>query len=343
MAMRIVFTAHHRWHDPANAIIDGKRFASEDTPERADSILLAVQGPPFGPVCTPTDHGLEPILSVHSQDYIDYLQSAYKQNTATYGQACAVIPETFAPRGARRKPQRFYGTPGYYCFGIGTPVLEHTWEAAYWSAQCALTAADFVRTGDRAAYAICRPPGHHAASSLYGGLCYLNNAAIAARGLQARGLARVAILDIDYHHGNGTQDIFYADPSVLYCSLHAHPDDEYPYYWGAADEKGEGTGSGFNYNFPLPQGTEDTAYLASLDLALGVIRGFAPSGLVISAGFDTAKGDPIGGFRLTRSGLAQVGERIANLSLPTVIVQEGGYLVHQLGEYATSFLRAFTG
>jgi acetoin utilization deacetylase AcuC-like enzyme len=346
--MRIIFTDQHRLHDPANAIIDGQRFASEDSPERAECILKAVQKPPFGPVCPPADHGLDPILSVHSQDYVAYLQFAYHQNTVTYGQASAVIPETFAPRGARRKPGRFHGLPGYYGFGIGTPLLEHTWEAAYWSAQCALTAADFVlsgysQPGDRAAYAICRPPGHHAASSLYGGLCYLNNAAIAARSLQAGGLAHVAILDIDYHHGNGTQEIFYADPSVLYCSLHAHPDDDYPYYWGAADETGEGAGTGFNHNFPLPQGTEDTAYLAALDRALEMIRSFAPAGLIVSAGFDTAAGDPIGGFNLTTDGLAKVGVRTVGLALPTVIIQEGGYLGERLGENATAFLRAFCG
>ncbi len=341
--MRVIFAAQHRLHDPANAIIDGKPFASEDSPERAESILQAVQKPPFGPVCTPSDHGLAPILSVHDQDYIDYLRTAYRQNTDIHNQASAVIPETFAPRGARRKPGGFYGLPGYYCFGTGTPVLEHTWEAAYWSAQCALTAADFVQAGDRAAYALCRPPGHHAASNLYGGLCYLNNAAIAARYLQTEGRERVAILDIDYHHGNGTQEIFYADPSVLYVSLHAHPDDDYPYYWGTADETGEGAGLGFNHNFPLPQGIEDAAYLSTLDLALGIIHKFSPGVLVISAGFDTAVGDPIGKFRLTEAGLAKTGQCIAELSLPTVIVQEGGYLIQRLGENTVAFLSAFTG
>jgi acetoin utilization deacetylase AcuC-like enzyme len=229
--MRNVYGLQHRLHDPANLIINGERYDSEDTPERVESILLSLQKPPFGPVCAPSDHGLLPILAVHNRDYLDYLQSAFQRSTDTYGPTLAVIPETFAPRGARRKPNNYHGLPGYYCFGVGTPVLEHTWEAAYWSAQCALTAADFVLAGDRAAYAVCRPPGHHAAACMYGGLCYLNNAAIAARHLQAGGQARIAILDIDYHHGNGTQEIFYADPSVLYCSLHAHPDDDYPYYW----------------------------------------------------------------------------------------------------------------
>jgi acetoin utilization deacetylase AcuC-like enzyme len=341
--MRIVYSAQHLLHDPANAIIDGKRFASEDTPERAIKILQAVQKPPFGQVRPPTDHGLDPLLAVHAPEYITYLQSAFHQNAATYGQASEVIPETFAPRGARRRPERFHGTPGYYCFGVGTPVLEHTWEAAYASAQCALTAVDFILAGDPAAYAICRPPGHHAGSDLYGGLCYLNNASIATRYLQKNGFTNVAVLDIDYHHGNGTQEIFYADPSVLYCSLHAHPDDDYPYYWGAEDETGEGPGAGFNLNLPLPQGTADDSYLEALETALDRIHRFSPAGLVISAGFDTALGDPIGGFNLTMDGLEKVGRHIANLGVPTVIVQEGGYLVERLGENATALLRAFNG
>ncbi len=339
--MRVVYAEQHSMHDPANAIIDGKRFGSEDSPDRALSILHAVQNYPFGPVFEPTDHGLFPILSVHTQDYIDYLQSAYQQNHITNSQDTAVIPETFAPRNTRRKPANFLGLPGYYCFGTGTPLLEHTWEAAYWSAQCALTAADFVLAGDRVAYAICRPPGHHAASNLFGGLCYLNNAAIAAKYMQAGCQSGLAILDIDYHHGTGTQEIFYSDPSVLYVSIHANPDDDYPYYWGTEEEIGEGVGLGFNHNIPLPQGTGDDVYLAALDQALDVIKIYAPSRLIISAGFDTALGDPIGGFCLTEACLAEVGRRIAGLSRPALIVQEGGYLVQRLGDFTTTFLRAF--
>lgn len=339
--MRIIYPPQHRLHDPAHAVIDGKPFASEDSPERVESILEAVQKPPFGPVYPPSDHGLNSILSVHPQDYITYLQSAYTQNINTFGTAGAVIPETFAPRNARRKPSHFFGMPGYYCYGVGTPVLEHTWEAAYWSAQCALTAADFVLADNKATYAMCRPPGHHALSDLFGGLCYLNNAAIAARHLQACGWDHIAVLDIDYHHGNGTQEIFFTDPSVLYCSLHAHPDDDYPYYWGAANEIGEGIGAGFNLNIPLLQGTDDETYLAALDQALERIRFFSPNGLVVSAGFDTVIDDPIGRFHLTEEGVAKIGQKTASLSLPTVIIQEGGYLISRLGTYVTTFLRAF--
>jgi acetoin utilization deacetylase AcuC-like enzyme len=216
-------------------------------------------------------------------------------------------------------------------------VLAGTWEASYWAAQCALAGAARLRAGAPAAYALCRPPGHHAAADLYGGFCYLNNAAIAARALGEA----VAILDIDYHHGNGTQMIFYEDPTVLFCSLHAHPDDDYPYYWGAAEERGAGRGLGFNHNWPLPPGTGDDVYLTALDEALGVIRRFEPRFVVVSAGFDTAPGDPVGGFSLSAAALAEVGRRIAALGRPTLIVQEGGYLLDRLAEYAVAFLRPF--
>jgi acetoin utilization deacetylase AcuC-like enzyme len=194
-----------------------------------------------------------------------------------------------------------------------------------------------VRAGNRAAYALCRPPGHHAAADLYGGFCYLNNTAIAARSLGKQ----VAILDIDYHHGNGTQLIFYDDAEVLFCSLHADPDDDYPYYWGGAGERGSGAGSGFNHNWPLPQNTGDEAYLTALDEALEVVAKFGPRYLIVSAGFDTIAGDPVGGFRLSMAGLRAVGLRIAALGVPVVIVQEGGYLLERLGESAVAFLSPF--
>jgi len=212
-----------------------------------------------------------------------------------------------------------------------------------------------VREGLRAAYALCRPPGHHAAADLYGGYCYLNNAAIAARYLQSSGSrpsslpesralptpTKVAILDIDYHHGNGTQLIFYADPAVLYCSLHVHPDEDYPYYWGDADETGVGPGEGTNCNWPLPRGTGDKAYLAALDEALAAIGEFAPDYLVVSAGLDTTEGDPEGGFCLSTEGLHAIGECIAGLAMPTVVVQEGGYRLDRLGDNAVAFLQPF--
>ena len=346
--MRVVYTDHHALHATDNLQRDGTPFVTEEVPARAEIILGALQTEGIGVVVAPTDHSLVPILAVHDRDYVDFLRNVFAESAAYYKVELPVFPDAFATRRIRRKPDGFLGLRGYYAFGDDSPIVAGTWTAAYWSAQCALTAADEVRAGEPCAYALCRPPGHHAAADLYGGACYLNHAAIAARYLQLSPLlqaggpgVRLAILDIDYHHGNGTQEIFYADPTVLCCSLHAHPDFEYPYYWGGADERGEGAGEGFNRNWPLPIWTDDAAYLAALDEALRTIREFDPAALVVSAGFDIVTGDPWGGFNLTLDGLREIGRRVAALGRPAVIVQEGGYRRETLGACAVAFLRVF--
>jgi acetoin utilization deacetylase AcuC-like enzyme len=338
--MQIVYAEQHRLHNTDAVEVEGNPFQTEELPARAEIILAAVQATQLGPVIAPADHGLAPILAIHDPDYVTFLQTAYAESASFLGEAGPVFTWTFAVRHAARKPKSVVGLKGYYAFGWGSPILEGTWQAAYWSVQCALTATDRLLSGERVCYALCRPPGHHAAADLYGGFCYLNNAAIAARHLQHNG-ERVAILDVDYHHGNGTQLLFYRDPRVLYCSLHVHPDADYPYYWGETDELGEGPGRGTNRNWPLPPGTDDEHYLATLDEALDVVCDFAPNCLVVSAGFDTVEGDPAGGFHLTRAGLAEIGGLIAALNLPTLIVQEGGYLLDTLGEDAVAFLQPF--
>jgi acetoin utilization deacetylase AcuC-like enzyme len=357
--MHIVHSERHGVHATDAVQAEGCPLDVKEVPARATAILSALQRAQVGSVLGPTDHGLEPILAVHDKAYVEFLRTANADSASYSGEPATVTPWTFANRHAARKPRGVMGLKGYYAFGWGTPILAGTWEAAYWSVQCALTAADLVLNGNRVAYALCRPPGHHAAGDLYGGYCYLNNAAIAARYLQANCLRdrgttptnraadrqeqkiHLAILDVDYHHGNGTQIIFYDDPLVLYCSLHVHPDEDYPYYWGDADEMGVGSAQGTNRNWPLPRGTGDVEYLAALQQALSAIREFAPRHLVVSAGFDTIAGDPEGGFCLTTDGLHEIGKQIAGLDLPTVIVQEGGYLLDRLGESAVTFLRAF--
>ena len=334
----VIYSERHRLHNTAGVLVEGRPLDSFELPVRAEIILEAVQDAGLGPVSAPWDHGLAPILALHDADYVQFLRSVYEAQAAYYQEPGPVIPWTFADRHPARKPQTFHGLKGYYAFGWGTAILEGTWEAAYWSAQCALSAADLVRAGEPLAYALCRPPGHHAAADLYGGYCYLNNAALAAQSLLAEG--PVAILDVDYHHGNGTQLLFYENPAVLYCSLHVHPDEDYPYYWGDVDERGSGAGEGTNYNWPLPRDTGDERYLSALDDALAVVRGWMPRHLVLSVGFDGLEGDPEGGFRLTLGGLQQIGLRIAALGLPTVVVQEGGYRPETLGQSAVTFLSA---
>ena len=341
MVMHIVYTSRHRLHATDQVLFEGHPFTTEEVPVRAEIIHDAVRTARLGADVAPTDHGLGPILAVHDADYVAYLRDVYTAFRNYYGQPTPVFATAFASRRSGRRPRSFLGLVGYYASGWGTPILEGTWDAAYWAAQCALTAADHIIAGERASYALCRPPGHHAAADLYGGFCYLNNAAIAARCLQARG--RVAILDVDYHHGDGTQSIFYSDQHALVCSLHAHPDDDYPYYGGEESERGEGPGEGLNRNWPLPQRTGDSEYLTALGEALDAIHEFAPSYLVVSAGFDIAEGDPVGGFGLTVAGVGEIGLRIRSLGLPAVIIQEGGYALDQLGAYAVAFLRAFAG
>jgi acetoin utilization deacetylase AcuC-like enzyme len=334
-----VYSPYHALHAPQQAIVEGHPFVSEEVPSRVEAILQGIQHTGLGSVIEPEDFGMDPILAVHDGEYIEFLVSAYQQNTAYWGREEPVLPGSVAPRSTLRKPKGFLGQVGYYGFGTGSPILAGTWQAAYWSAQCALSAAHLVRQGEKTAYALCRPPGHHAAADLYGGFCYLNNIAIAARWLGGR----AAILDIDYHHGNGTQEIFYQDPTVFFASLHAHPDDDYPFFWGEAGETGAGPGLGYNLNVPLPQGTGDETYLEALESVLKHIVYFRPDWLLVSLGLDIAAGDEVGGFCITPAGFNAIGRCLNTLNLPTVLVQEGGYLLPTMGENAAAFLQPFSG
>lgn len=341
----VFYTDIHRLHATDQVHLEDYPLVMDEVPARVEIILQAIEAAQLGVMIAPVDQGLEPILAVHPADFLEFLQSAYAES-ARQPKGSHLFPDTFATRHTGRKPATFPALKGYYAFDPYSPILAGTWDAAYWSAQCALAGAAAVQAGEQVAYALCRPPGHHAAADLYGGYCYLNNTAVATRYLQnspigAGQQAAIAILDIDYHHGNGTQAIFYGDPSVLFCSVHADPDSEYPYYWGRADERGEGAGAGCNHNWPLTPGADDTTYLAALDEAVATIRAFAPQYLLVSAGFDIFAGDPVGGFTLTTAGIHQIGLQIAALDVPTVIIQEGGYLQQHLGENTVAFLQAF--
>ena len=220
------------------------------------------------------------------------------------------------------------------------PISAETFESVCWSAWSAVDAADAVLAGDKVSYALCRPPGHHAFADVAGGFCFVNNSAVAAQRILGSA-ARVAILDVDLHHGNGTQDIFYARPDVLTVSVHADPVRFYPFFWGHADERGEGPGLGYNLNLPLPRKSGDDEFMATLDAAFKRIHAYAPDALVVALGLDAFEGDPFGGLSVTTPGFARMAEAIAKLGLPTVIVQEGGYLCDALSDNLTSFLIGF--
>ncbi len=349
--MRIITNPEHGAHDPPYEILDGVRTPYFETPRRVAIITEALAAAGFPTPEPPRAFGLEPVTAIHDVDYVEYLEHAYEAWVAEGRAPTAVLPSALPLRGMRTTTSSVQGRAGIYCFDLSAPIVAGTYGAARMSVDAALTGASLLLEGARSAYALCRPPGHHAARDMAGGYCYLNNAAIAAHHL-ARGErsggdfwgmrpAVVAVLDIDIHHGNGTQAIFYERSDVFFVSIHAHPDREYPYFLGFADECGARAGEGYNLNLPLPAGVDDEAYMAALATALEAIAAYSPSYLVVSAGFDTFGGDPLGDFALTTACYARIGAQIAQLGLPTLFVQEGGYALEDLGRNVVSLLSGF--
>jgi acetoin utilization deacetylase AcuC-like enzyme len=346
--MITIFSADHTQHTAPHEFLDGRLISPYESPARAAMILAAIERAGYGPVLPPRAFAETAILAVHDPEYLDYLEHAYERWVAAGGDPAAVLPSTLAVRWMGRKCVGPLVAPGYYSFDLSAPIVAGTYRAARAAADVALTGAALLLEGQPYVYALCRPPGHHAGSDLYGGYCYLNNAAIAAQYLLASNVqtlqrsnapTSVAILDIDFHHGNGTQQIFYTRGDVFFASIHADPAREYPYFAGYADERGAGAGLGYNLNIPLEAGMSDARYLAVLEIALQAITTFGARYLVISAGFDTFGGDPIGDFALTSAAYPAIGRRIAELGLPTLVVQEGGYAVAELGDNVAGLLR----
>ena len=334
--MRCFWDERQRLHAPAGEFFNGALHPAAEHPGRVDAILNTV-----GPTEAPSDFGLEPILRVHSADYVEFLRTAHEQ-WRDAGRDGDAFPYTFPVVGRRPlKLSRIDALLGQYSFDTSTPIAEGTWAASYWAAQTPLAATDAVLGGERSAFALCRPPGHHCGKDYLGGYSYLSNAAIAAEHAITSGKKRVAILDVDYHHGNGTQDIFYERADVLYVSIHADPVMDYPYFWGHADEVGAGAGKGANLNLALPRGTDWNAYQPALIEALELIQQHDPELLIVSYGADTYEGDPISYFKLKTSDYAPMARRIAALGLPTIVVMEGGYAVDALGANVAAFLSGF--
>jgi acetoin utilization deacetylase AcuC-like enzyme len=334
--MRCFWDERQRAHAPAGEFFNGAIHPPAEHSGRVDAILAAISATE-----TLSDLGVEPLLRVHSRGYLEFLQSAHGQWRSA-GRKGDAFPYTFPVVGRRPlKLGRIDALLGQYSFDTSTPIAEQTWESAYWSAQTALAATNAVLSGERNAFALCRPPGHHSGADYLGGYSYLSNAAIAAEHALAAGRERIAVLDVDYHHGNGTQDIFYDRRDVLFVSIHADPSTDYPFFWGHTDERGEGEGEGAMLNLPLSRGTRWADYEPALAHALERIAIFEPELLVVSYGADTHEADPISHFRLTTADYAPMARRIAALGLPTVIVMEGGYAVEALGANVASFLSGF--
>lgn len=340
--MLTVHSPDHALHHGAAEFYRGQLVPCFEMPARIEQVLARIAATGLGAVIAPDRFGREPLVRVHAPDYVDFLEQAWAEWTAL-GESGDALPYAWPARDMRRDvpPAHIDGKLGFYSIDAAVPITAGTWTAASASADVALTAAARVLAGAPAAFALCRPPGHHAGARAMGGFCYLNNAAIAAQFWRDRGMARVAVLDIDYHHGNGTQTIFYDRADVFFASIHGDPQVEYPFFLGYADETGAGDGMGCNLNLPLGWGTSAETYFGALDQALARIAAFAPAGLVVSLGVDTFENDPISHFRLASPDYLAIGARIAALQAPTLFVMEGGYAVSDIGINVVNVLHGF--
>jgi acetoin utilization deacetylase AcuC-like enzyme len=325
-------------HHPQSYLSRGKMRTPQEVPERALRLVEAARSLGFD-VREPADAGVAPLAAVHGMDYLRFLEEAHAEWTAVgpdWGNEVmsnVFVREGNSLRGVLAKAAR-YLTDG------SCPVGEHTYRSAYWSAQSAVAGAQAISGGAREAYALCRPPGHHARGDGAGGFCYLNNAAIAAQVLRAK-YGRVAVLDTDMHHGQGVQEIFYDRADVLYVSVHGDPTNFYPVVAGHEDERGAGAGLGFNVNLPMPHGSSEAVFFERLDAAARVLRRYQPDALVLALGFDIYHEDPQARVAVTTEGFGRLGTAISGLGLPTLIVQEGGYHLESLEQNASAFFEGF--
>jgi acetoin utilization deacetylase AcuC-like enzyme len=339
--MDVIYTDRHRAHRGEAEFFHGALVPCYEKPERAETVLAALAALGM-PVSGPKPFALETVERVHAPRYLRFLERAWDAWQAL-GNTRDALPDVWPIRGLRHdvEPDDFIAQLGLYSFDSGTPLTAGTWSAARAAAEVALTAQRRVAEGRRAAFALTRPPGHHAGADFFGGYCFINNAAVAAQAFVDGGARRVAVLDVDYHHGNGTQSIFYERADVLVLSIHGDPKTEYPYFLGHADETGSGKGAGCNRNYPLPAGCDSASWFGALDAACARVRDFAAEVLVVSLGVDTYVGDPISKFRLDTPDYLRLGRQLEALRRPTLFVFEGGYAVAEIGENVASVLRSF--
>ena len=350
--MRVVYDPRHVLHDPGTEVQHGVPMPMYEVPARVESIRAALLADSEFAFTGPTDHGLGPVSAVHNEGLVRFLAESWSL-WRRHGGGGGAMPPQYLPdsvlhpamregMGPAREPSGAMGRIGYWCWETMTPLVAGSYRAALTAVDVALTAADLLLAGDSAVYGLARPPGHHCPRSAFGGYGLFNYSAAATAYLAERA-GRVAVLDVDYHHGNGTQQIFYQRADVLYVSLHADPDRAYPHFIGWADERGAGAGEGFTLNLPLPPGCTNYDYLGALDTALERVAGHDAAVLVVSLGLDTYGQDPIADFALSTDVYHEVGRRVAGLGLPTLVLQEGGYFLPKLGENARTWLRGLLG
>ncbi len=338
--MRVIYSEDHKLRDAKTELHGGLLVTPFEGPFRAEWILEAVKEAGFSDVVAPERHGLETALKVHDAGYLDFLSKAWDAVEGKWRRRRG-DPDLLAGAPRRRSGCRTISTAllGYYANATETSITDGTYEAAIASMQCAVTGADWLNGGNRFAFSLCRPPGHHAGIDLFGGYCFINNAAVAAQRLLDLGAKKVAILDVDFHHGNGTQDITYRRGDIFFASLHGEPADAFPYFWGYADETGEGEGENANANYPLPRGTAWAAWSAALADSLARIKAFGAEAIVVSLGVDTFERDPISFFRLNSDDFTRMGAMIAKAGLPVLTCMEGGYGVPEIGLNVANVLK----
>jgi acetoin utilization deacetylase AcuC-like enzyme len=340
--MKIIYTDEHKLRASKTELYGGELVPPFECPERMDYILQRLRQQNFGEIVPPHEVASDALGKIHDADYLTFLKTAWDEWTAEgfNGEAMVTVWQSRS-MPSTRIPDFIEGKLGYYCLAAETSISEGTAEAAWASHRVALSGADYLLKGERSAFALCRPPGHHASRDQYGGYCFINNAGVAAQHLRDQGLGKVAILDVDFHHGNGTQAIFYDRDDVLFLSLHGDPMAAFPHFLGHADETGSGKGEGFNVNYPMPAGTPYAQWCEGLEDALNRIREYGAEAVIVSLGVDTFEKDPISFFKLVSDDFTDMGGRIARLDLPTLFVMEGGYAVEEIGVNTVNVLTGF--
>lgn len=345
--MRAFYHRDQSLHDPQQYMRFGLIVAPKDLPERTAQLLGALARHGVTPE-QPADSGIDPILGVHSEGFVSFLQTVWQRWLELPERGPEAWPNTFPYWSGRTdeamrpacRPTGLMGQLGWYLGDLSVPVGEHCWTSTLRSAQTAVAGADALREGERGVYALCRPSGHHARADRASGFCYVNNTAIAAQRLR-QSFGKVAILDVDAHHGDGTQQIFYRRDDVLTISVHADPANYYPFFTGYEDERGDGPGEGYNLNLPLPHGAGGHEMNAAIDRAGRAIRDFGADVLIVALGYDAHKDDPIGVLKLETADFGAIGARVKALGLPTLVVQEGGYAIEAIGGCLDAFLGGF--
>jgi len=341
--MKTVYSKNHILRNSKTELYGGELVKPFERPERMEFIINEIKNRSLGPILDPVNVKTDIILKVHDKHYVDFLNVAWEEwlKLDLGGEA---IPTVWPSRSMNSNiiPNFIEGKLGYYALANETSISEGTVEGAYEAVKVVLTATDMLEK-ENSLFALCRPPGHHASKDQYGGYCFFNNVAIAAEKLIEKGAKRIFILDVDFHHGNGTQAIFYDRSDVFFASLHGDPREAFPHFLGHADERGEGVGAGYNINYPIQPGTPYIEWARALDDAIKQIKSFKPDALLISLGVDTYEKDPISFFKLKSNDFFDVGRKIASCNLPTLFVMEGGYAIKEIGINTVNVLKGFEG